>query len=44
MPWAAEPAGQVIHDSYCHDNSPVEMAPRYVLRRVLKLYEDAGIQ
>ncbi|MGA8262118.1 MAG: glutamine synthetase family protein [Arenicellales bacterium] len=42
MPWAAEPTGQVIHDSYYKDGSPVEMAPRHVLRRVLKLYEDAG--
>ncbi|MBS1270110.1 MAG: Gamma-glutamylputrescine synthetase PuuA [Gammaproteobacteria bacterium] len=42
MPWAAEPTGQVIHDSFYKDGSPVEMAPRYVLQRVLKLYEEAG--
>jgi len=42
MPWAAEPTGQVIHDSFYKDGSPVEMAPRYVLRRVLELYEAAG--
>lgn len=42
MPWAAEPTAQVIHDSYYKNGSPVEMAPRYVLRRVLELYERAG--
>lgn len=42
MPWAAEPTGQVIHDSFYKDGTPVEMAPRHVLRRVLKLYADAG--
>lgn len=42
MPWAAEPTGQVIHDSYYKDGSPVEMAPRYVLQRVLALYREAG--
>jgi glutamine synthetase len=42
MPWAAEPTAQVIHDSYYKDGSAVELAPRHVLRRVLKLFEDAG--
>jgi len=44
MPWAAEPTGQVIHDCYYKDGSPVEMAPRYVLQRVLDLYHKAGWQ
>lgn len=42
MPWAAEPTAQVIHDSFYKDGSAVEMAPRYVLQRILKLYQDAG--
>lgn len=44
VPWAAEPTAQVIHDGFYHDGSPVEMAPRYVLRRVLELYEQQNWQ
>ncbi len=42
VPWAAEPTAQVIHDSFYSDGSPVPMSPRYVLQRILKLYEDKG--
>src|SRR6267142_3626828 len=42
VPWAAEPTAQVIHDCYYGDGRPVTMAPRYVLRRVLELYEAHG--
>jgi glutamine synthetase len=42
VPWAAEPTAQVIHDCYYGDGRPVTMAPRYVLRRVLDLYEAHG--
>jgi len=42
VPWADEPTAQIIHDCYYFDGSAVEMAPRYVLKRVLKLYEDQG--
>lgn len=44
VPWAAEPTAQLIHDGFYHDGSPVEMAPRYVLRRVLDLYEQQNWQ
>jgi len=44
VPWAAEPTAQVIHDSFYSDGSPVSMAPRYVLRKVLRLYEERGWQ
>jgi len=44
VPWAAEPTAQLIHDGFYHDGSPVEMAPRYVLRRVLELYEQQNWQ
>ena len=42
VPWAAEPTAQVIHDCFYGDGRPVTMAPRYVLRRVLDLYEAHG--
>ena len=42
VPWAVDPTAQVIHDCYYADDSPVEMSPRYVLRRVLGLYEQHG--
>src|SRR5882757_5019467 len=42
VPWAAEPTAQVIHDCFYGDGSPVTMAPRHVLRRVLDLYEAQG--
>src|SRR5450755_1746354 len=42
VPWAAEPTAQVIHDCFYGDGSPVTMAPRYVLRRILQLYEAQG--
>src|ERR1700742_3814756 len=42
VPWAAEPTAQVIHDCYYGDGRPVTMAPRYVLRRGLGLYEAHG--
>jgi glutamine synthetase len=42
VPWAAEPTAQVIHDCFYGDGSPVTMAPRHVLRRILQLYEAQG--
>src|SRR5579871_176208 len=42
VPWAAEPTAQVIHDCFYGDGRPVPMAPRYVLRRVLDLYQSHG--
>src|ERR1700759_190125 len=42
VPWAAEPTAQVIHDCFYGDGTPVTMAPRYVLRRILDLYEARG--
>lgn len=42
VPWAKDPVAQVIHDCYNSDGTPVDLSPRYVLRRVLKLYEDMG--
>ncbi|WP_426210434.1 glutamine synthetase family protein [Massilia sp. TWP1-3-3] len=42
VPWAVEPAAQVIHDCYFADGTLVDFAPRSVLRRVLKLYAARG--
>jgi len=42
IPWASDPTAQVIHDCVHFDGTPVEISPRHVLRKVLKLYEDRG--
>ena len=42
VPWYEEPTAQVINDCFHADGSPVDMAPRQVLRRVLDLYEARG--
>ena len=42
VPWALEPTAQIIHDCFYPNGSPVEGAPRHVLRRVLGLYEARG--
>ena len=42
VPWAAEPTAQVVHDCLYRDGTPVDLAPRSVLRRVLKQFELQG--
>ncbi|MDF9895965.1 UNVERIFIED_ORG: glutamine synthetase [Pseudomonas vranovensis] len=44
VPWAIEPTAQVIHDTYDKQGNPVELSPRNVLKKVLKLYADKGWQ
>ena len=44
VPWYSEPTAQVISDSFQADGSPVAIAPRQVLRRVLALYHARGWQ
>jgi glutamine synthetase len=44
VPWASDPTAQVIHDCFTSDGRPHELAPRSVLRRVLSVYADAGLQ
>ncbi len=44
VPWAADPTASVIMDCFHEDESPVAIAPRYILQRVLKLYEEKGLQ
>jgi len=42
VPWAVEPTAMVIHDTFDKQGSPIELSPRNVLKRVLKLYADRG--
>lgn len=42
IPWYSEPTAQVICDAVYEDNSPVEFASRYVLKRVLECYYEKG--
>jgi glutamine synthetase len=42
VPWAVDPTAQVIHDCYFADGQLVDFAPRSVLRRVLRLYDEQG--
>lgn len=41
-PGFASPTAYVIADAFMRDGSPVNIAPRMILKRVLKLYEDKG--
>lgn len=42
IPWAAEPTAQIIHDCYDKQGQAVNMAPRTLLKNILKLYDDQG--
>lgn len=42
VPWYKEPTAQIINDAYYQDGSPVDIAPRMVLKKILKLYADKG--
>ncbi|AUH52070.1 glutamine synthetase [Chromobacterium sp. ATCC 53434] len=42
VPWNKEPTAQIIHDCYSFDGQAVDLAPRNVLKRILKLYEERG--
>ncbi|WP_026957554.1 glutamine synthetase family protein [Aliagarivorans taiwanensis] len=42
VPWAKEPTAQLIHDCFDSSGELIGFAPRSVLKRVLKLYEDEG--
>lgn len=43
VPWAQDPTASLIFDCFSSDNLPVETAPRNVLKRILKLYENMGL-
>ena len=42
VPWAIEPTAQIIHDCYDRQGNPIEMSPRNLLKKVLRLYEEKG--
>ena len=41
-PWTGDWTLQVIHDAFDRSGEPIPYAPRNVLKRVVKLYEDQG--
>ncbi|WP_257098946.1 glutamine synthetase family protein [Pseudovibrio flavus] len=44
VPWANDPTLQVIHDLYNLDGTPVECAPRNVLKRVVRHFAEMGLK
>src|SRR5687768_12629991 len=42
VPWYSDPTAQVIHDAFNADDTPVQHSSRYVLKKVLELYDDKG--
>ena len=42
VPWAEDPTAQIIHDCHYLTGEPVDLSPRYVLKRVLELYAARG--
>lgn len=42
VPWYNEPTAQIICDAFHRDGAESEIAPRAVLKRVLRLYEERG--
>ena len=43
VPWAKEPTAQIIHDCVNFDGTDADLAPRNVLKRILKLYEQQDL-
>ena len=44
VPWAPCPTAQIIHDCYYANHSPVQIAPRHVLKRVINQFRKRGWQ
>jgi glutamine synthetase len=44
VPWANEPTAVVIHDCFLMDDTPVDIAPRQLLRKILNLYKAEGLR
>ena len=44
VPWYREPTAQVIHDVVYHDGTTVDVAPRQVLKNVIKKFKDLGLK
>ena len=43
-PWTTDATLQVIHDAYDRDGAPIATAPRNVLKRVVQLFRDKGLE
>ncbi len=43
-PWTGDWTLQVIHDAYDRDKKPIHYSPRNVLKRVVKMYRDMGLE
>ena len=43
VPWYKEPTAQIIHDVFYFDGSIVEVSPREVLKRVIRLFDESGL-
>ena len=43
VPWYSEPTAQIIHDAFYLDNTEVTVAPRAVLKRVIRALNDRGL-
>ncbi|ARN73479.1 glutamine synthetase family protein [Oceanicoccus sagamiensis] len=44
VPWVKDPTAQIIHDCFEPNGKAHELSPRNILKRVIKLYEDEGLQ
>ncbi len=44
VPWYKEPTAQVIHDATYHNGDVVDVAPRQVLKNVLKCFDEIGLK
>jgi glutamine synthetase len=44
VPWVKDPSAQIIHDCFTADGLEHPLAPRSVLKRVLKLYDAMGLK
>ena len=44
VPWANEVTGQIIHDCYTKDGKPHEFSSRAILKKILNLYDQAGLK
>ena len=42
VPWAIEPTAQIIHDCYDKQGQPIEMSPRNILKKILRMYAEKG--
>jgi glutamine synthetase len=43
VPWAKDPTASVIHDAFNAAGEPIGTSPRYILRKVLALFEAKGL-